>query len=117
MSKVNPGQYHEVNPGQPTDEPNLHPPVKVDVVKSTDEAKVYNVQSRVDEFIIGEYGTISTANGQTQHGVRYTAVADDNSGVDQVYAQTRYSTLFTFPFFLFSSMKYKRRIRKGQEFP
>lgn len=81
--EVNPGQYHEVNPGQPTDEPNLHPPVKVDVVKSTDEAKVYNVQSRVDEFIIGEYGTISTANGQTQHGVRYTAVADDNSGVDQ----------------------------------
>merc|ERR1712226_1082881 len=82
-SEVNPGQYHEVNPGQPTDESNLHPPVKVDVVKSTDEAKVYNVQSRVDEFIIGEYGTISTANGQTQHGVRYTAVADDNSGVDQ----------------------------------
>ena len=100
MSKVNPGQYHEVNPGQPTDEPNLHPPVKVDVVKSTDEAKVYNVQSRVDEFIIGEYGTISTANGQTQHGVRYTAVADDNSGVDQVYAQTRYSLYFyILPFF------------------
>lgn len=82
--EVNPGQYHEVNPGQPVAEATTSPQldVQVDVVKSTDHAKVYNVQSRVDEFIIGEYGTISTANGQTQHGVRYTAVDDGNSGVD-----------------------------------
>jgi hypothetical protein len=35
----------------------------------------------VNEFIIGEYGTI-TNSGQTLQGVRYTAVADDQSGVD-----------------------------------
>ena len=52
--------------------------VRVDV----DDEKIYNVQSRVDEFIIGEYGTISKSNGQTQNGVRYTAVADADSGVD-----------------------------------
>ena len=91
--EVNPGQYHEVNPGQPLPEeqaavepaataadssqPKLGK-VQLDVVKSTDDAKVYNVQSRVDEFIIGEYGTYT--DGQTQHGVRYTAVADDVPG-------------------------------------
>ena len=36
----------------------------------------------MDDHIIGEYGTISKANGQTLQGVRYTAVADENSGVD-----------------------------------
>ena len=69
------------------------PAVKLELVKSTDHAKVYNVQSRVDEFIIGEYGTISTANGQTQHGVRYTAVADDDSGVDRDFI---YETLLKY---------------------
>ena len=44
-------------------------------------AKIYNVQQRVSDFIIGEYGTI-TNSGQTLQGVRYTAVADDHSGVD-----------------------------------
>lgn len=84
--EVNPGQYHEVNPGQPV--PTTLPAhgsdldVQVDVVKNTDDEKIYNVQSRVDEFIIGEYGTISKSNGQTQNGVRYTAVADADSGVD-----------------------------------
>ena len=34
-------------------------------VKYTDDAQVYNVQSKVDNFIIGEYGTISKSNGQT----------------------------------------------------
>ena len=94
--EVNPGQYHEVNPGQPVAEavtPAVKLDVQVDVVKSTDHAKVYNVQSRVDEFIIGEYGTISTANGQTQHGVRYTAVADDDSGVDRDFI---YETLLKY---------------------
>ena len=85
--EVNPGQYHEVNPGQydalssaPAHGSELD--VKVDVVKTTDEAKIYNVQSRVEDFIIGEYGTISKSSGQTLQGVRYTAVADDTSGVD-----------------------------------
>ena len=50
-------------------------------VEHTDNAKIYNVQQRVNEFIIGEYGTI-TNSGQTLQGVRYTAVADDQSGVD-----------------------------------
>lgn len=50
-------------------------------VEQTDNAQIYNVQQRVNEFIIGEYGTISNS-GQTLQGVRYTAVADDQSGVD-----------------------------------
>jgi len=94
--EVNPGQYDELHPGQPVAEavtPAVKLDVQVDVVKSTDHAKVYNVQSRVDEFIIGEYGTISTANGQTQHGVRYTAVADDDSGVDRDFI---YETLLKY---------------------
>jgi hypothetical protein len=33
--------------------------------KYTDDAQVYNVQSKVDNFIIGEYGTISKSDGQT----------------------------------------------------
>ena len=34
-------------------------------MKYTDDAQVYNVQSKVDNFIIGEYGTISKSDGQT----------------------------------------------------
>ena len=42
--------------------------------------RVYNVQSKVDQFIIGEYGTINKNSGQTLQGVRYTAI--DDSSVD-----------------------------------
>lgn len=79
--EVNPGQYHEVNPGQYQE---VHPgqpetlDVEVEVEKDGDKS-VYNVQSKVDDFIIGEYGTI--LNGQTLQGVRYTAV--DDSSIDQ----------------------------------
>jgi len=91
--EVNPGQYHEVNPGQYHEDQtgqyyderprSLNTgssakglnDVKLDV-KHTDEAQIYNVQSQVDKFIIGEYGTISKASGQTLQGVRYTAAAD-----------------------------------------
>ena len=81
--EVNPGQYNEVNPGQYIDDTSHNsdksePQVEVE---HTDNAKIYNVQQRVNEFIIGEYGTISNS-GQTLQGVRYTAVADDRSGVD-----------------------------------
>merc|ERR1712136_344275 len=84
--EVNPGQYHETNPGQYVDdtlknsEKSDHKVELVDV-EHTDNAKIYNVQQRFDDFIIGEYGTI-TNSGQTLQGVRYTAVADDHSGVD-----------------------------------
>ena len=84
--EVNPGQYHEVNPGQYVDDTlessdkSDHKVELVDV-EHTDNAKIYNVQQRVSDFIIGEYGTI-TNSGQTLQGVRYTAVADDHSGVD-----------------------------------
>ena len=85
--EINPGQYHEVHPGQYIDdtssEGNNQKNHKVELVdvEQTDNAKIYNVQQRVNEFIIGEYGTISNS-GQTLQGVRYTAVADDQSGVD-----------------------------------
>jgi len=88
--EVNPGQYHEVNPGQyisdtssssSSGDSSEHK-VEVVGVEQTDDAKVYNVQQRVDDFIIGEYGTISKTSGQTLNGVRYTAVADDRSGID-----------------------------------
>jgi len=98
--EVNPGQYHEVNPGQyHEDVPGQYyderprslntgssakslNDVTLDV-KHTDEAQIYNVQSQVDKFIIGEYGTISKASGQTLQGVRYTAAAD--IAIDQPY--------------------------------
>jgi hypothetical protein len=92
-NEVNPGQYHEVNPGQynEVDPGQYHEDltgqyngdqqgkslndVKVEV-KQTENTKIYNVQSKVDKFIIGEYGTISKESGQTLQGVRYTAVDD-----------------------------------------
>ncbi len=81
--EVNPGQYHEVNPGQYKEkEPGQYKSlndVQLDV-KQTENTKIYNVQSKVDKFIIGEYGTISKESGQTLQGVRYTAVSD--AGVD-----------------------------------
>jgi hypothetical protein len=92
--EVNPGQYYEENPGQYFEEsPGRHYPeaeypeepkslrnVKVEF-KQTKVGKVYNVESKVDRFIIGEYGTISKESGQTLQGVRYTAVADHASDV------------------------------------
>ena len=56
--EVNPGQYHEVNPGQYVPDENLE--VEVEVERAGPDKRVYNVQSRVDEFIIGEYGYVLT---------------------------------------------------------
>lgn len=53
--------------------------------KYTDDAQVYNVQSKVDNFIIGEYGTISKSDGQTIQGVRYTAVDDQSIDPKIIY--------------------------------
>jgi hypothetical protein len=71
----NPGQYHEVNPGQYVPDESI----EVEVERIGDRRQ-YNVQSKVDDFIIGEYGTINDQSGQTLRGVRYTAV--DDSSVD-----------------------------------
>jgi len=76
-TEVNPGQYTEVNPGQYEE---VHPgqdlkidDVTVDVANK-DHTKIYNVQAKAGEFIIGEVGKINVNNGQTFQGVRYTAV-------------------------------------------
>merc|ERR1712032_1425649 len=91
----NPGQYHEVNPGQYGEEEpgryykghegkyqNLESAypgdyevneVKVDF-DNRDEHKIYNVQAKAGDFIIGEVGKIDVNNGQTVEGVRYTAL-------------------------------------------
>jgi len=96
--EVNPGQYHEQNPGQyeelhPGQYNELHPghagqyhnfeksysrdyevnDVKVDF-DHQDEHKIYNVQAKAGDFIIGEVGRIDVNNGQTLEGVRYTAL-------------------------------------------
>jgi len=96
--EVNPGQYHEENPGQyqelhPGQYNELHPgqpgqyhnfeksysrdyevnDVKVDF-DHQDEHKIYNVQAKAGDFIIGEVGRIDVNNGQTLEGVRYTAL-------------------------------------------
>ena len=63
---MNPGQYN----------------VEVETARTGDNRRVYNVQSKVDEFIIGEFGTINEQNGQTLQGVRYTAVDDGEDAVD-----------------------------------
>jgi len=99
--EVNPGQYHEVNPGQYNEvhpgqykdidsetgakkEPKSLNDVQVEV-KQTENTKIYNVQSKVDKFIIGEYGTISKKSGQTLQGVRYTAVSDVDVDPNLIY--------------------------------
>ncbi len=46
---------------------------------------MYNVQSKVENFIIGEYGTISKSDGQTIQGVRYTAVDDQSIDPQLIY--------------------------------
>merc|ERR1719210_2101814 len=82
--EINPGQYHEISPGQ-----YQHPKyqnlesaypgdyevneVKVDF-DNRDEHKIYNVQAKAGDFIIGEVGKIDVNNGQTVEGVRYTAL-------------------------------------------
>jgi len=87
--EVNPGQYDEVNPGQYQAahegqyqdlEPAYPRPgdyevneVKVDF-DNRDEHKIYNVQAKAGDFIIGEVGKIDVNNGQTVEGVRYTAL-------------------------------------------
>lgn len=97
--EVNPGQYHEIHPGQyhevhPGQYNELHPgqpvgqfhnfeksysrdyevnDVKVDF-DHQDEHKIYNVQAKAGDFIIGEVGRIDVNNGQTLEGVRYTAL-------------------------------------------
>jgi len=90
--EVNPGQYHETNPGQytevnPGQYKELHPGqynhhqqqgLKVDDVTvdsfNRDSTKIYNVQAKAGDFIIGEIGKINVNSGQTLEGVRYTAV-------------------------------------------
>ena len=80
------GQYHEVNPGQYDEKDpgryykghegkyqNLESAypgdyevneVKVDF-DNRDEHKIYNVQAKAGDFIIGEVGKIDVNNGQT----------------------------------------------------
>jgi len=89
--EVNPGQYHEVNPGQYIGDEGKYQSVKYQNLESTypggyevnevkvdfdnrDEHKIYNVQAKAGDFIIGEVGKIDVNNGQTVEGVRYTAL-------------------------------------------
>jgi len=110
-SEVHPGQTKEVSPGQdqsnrietprsinpqgrgfdstpvktkPTKKQSSLNDVQVEV-KQTENTKIYNVQSKVDKFIIGEYGTISKESGQTLQGVRYTALADVSVDPNLIY--------------------------------
>ena len=81
--EVNPGQYDEVNPGryQGGQYQNLESAypgdyevneVKVDF-DNRDEHKIYNVQAKAGDFIIGEVGKIDVNNGQTvEVGQPYT---------------------------------------------
>jgi len=104
--EVNPGQYHEVTPGQDTTMPPLEEkPEDLEVEVEVERAgnrRVYNVQSRVGdedgggEFIIGEIGTLNEENGQTLQGVRYTAVADPNSNVDEQFILETFHKYFSF---------------------
>jgi len=84
-NEVNPGQYNEVNPGAYDNEKKKSlDEVQVEV-KDRENTKIYNVQSKVDEFIIGEYGTISKESGQTLKGVRYTAIDDVSIDPNLIY--------------------------------
>jgi len=63
--------YNNINTNYPGDyEVNE---VKVDF-DNQDEHKIYNVQAKAGDFIIGEVGRIDINNGQTVEGVRYTAL-------------------------------------------
>ena len=69
---MNPGQYQAAHEGQYQDlEPAYPRPgdyevneVKVDF-DNRDEHKIYNVQAKAGDFIIGEVGKIDVNNGQT----------------------------------------------------
>jgi len=101
---VNPGQYFELSPGQDTTLPPLdEKPEDLEVeveVENEGNRRVYNVQSRVGdeggEFIIGEFGTLNEENGQTLQGVRYTAVADPDSNVDEQFILETFQKYFSF---------------------
>jgi len=80
--EIHPGQYNELHPGQPGQYHNFEKSysqdyevndVKVDF-DHQDEHKIYNVQAKAGDFIIGEVGRIDVSNGQTLEGVRYTAL-------------------------------------------
>merc|ERR1711892_508420 len=80
--EISPGQYYELNPGQPGQYHNFEKSysrdyevndVKVDF-DHQDEHKIYNVQAKAGDFIIGEVGRIDINNGQTLEGVRYIAL-------------------------------------------
>jgi len=80
--EIHPGQYNELHPGQPGQYHNFEKSysedyevndVKVDF-DHQDEHKIYNVQAKAGDFIIGEVGRIDINNGQTLEGVRYTAL-------------------------------------------
>jgi len=67
------GQYNELHPGQPGQYHNFEKSysedyevndVKVDF-DHQDEHKIYNVQAKAGDFIIGEVGRIDVSNGQT----------------------------------------------------
>merc|ERR1712106_1136551 len=71
--EINPGQYYEQSPGQPGQYHNFEKSysrdyevndVKVDF-DHQDEHKIYNVQAKAGDFIIGEVGRIDINNGQT----------------------------------------------------
>jgi len=76
-NEINPGQYNELNPGQYIER---HPgqDLKIDDVtvetRNTDQAKIYNVQAKAGDFILGETGKINVDSGQTFEAVRWTAV-------------------------------------------
>jgi len=80
--ELHPGQYNELHPDQPGQYHNFEKSysrdyevndVKVDF-DHQDEHKIYNVQAKAGDFIIGEVGRIDINNGQTLEGVRYTAL-------------------------------------------
>ena len=71
--ELHPGQYNELHPGQPGQYHNFEKSysedyevndVKVDF-DHQDELKIYNVQAKAGDFIIGEVGRIDVNNGQT----------------------------------------------------
>ena len=64
---MNPGQYHDnyqnLDKAYPSGEYEVNE-VKVDF-DNRDEHKIYNVQAKAGDFIIGEVGKIDVNNGQT----------------------------------------------------
>merc|ERR1711879_840875 len=79
MADLYSGQYYEGHEGRYQNLESAYPgdyevnEVKVDF-DNRDEHKIYNVQAKAGDFIIGEVGKIDVNNGQTVEGVRYTAL-------------------------------------------